>query len=371
MKSDLYFLQDTDSIVSPALIFYKAIIRENTRKAIEMAGGAWRLWPHVKTHKSADLVRLMLSMGIARFKCATIAEAEMLADCGAPHILLAYPLVGPNIERYLSLIAARPGSHFYAMGDSEDTLRLLSRTAAAKGITVDTLLDVNAGMDRTGAAMEQAANVYAACTKLPALSMCGLHCYDGHHKDSDFAVRCRRADAMRAALDRTVQTLEQQGLPCPIRVVAGTPSFPCHARGGEVFLSPGTCFLMDYGDMTKAPDLPFTPAAAVFTRVVSHPAEGLFTLDLGHKGIAADPAGVRGTIVNLEEAEPVLHSEEHWVWRMKPGSEALRPPVGSTWYVIPSHICPTCALYPSALAAEEGRITGEWPITARNRKLTF
>ena len=38
-----------------------------------------RLWPHVKTHKLPQLVRMQLSHGIRKYKCATIAEAEMLA----------------------------------------------------------------------------------------------------------------------------------------------------------------------------------------------------------------------------------------------------------------------------------------------------
>ena len=54
-----------------------------------MAGGAQRIWPHVKTHKPADGTRMMLSMGITRFKCATIAEAEMLADCQGKVAIIA------------------------------------------------------------------------------------------------------------------------------------------------------------------------------------------------------------------------------------------------------------------------------------------
>ncbi|HML46935.1 MAG TPA: D-TA family PLP-dependent enzyme, partial [Clostridia bacterium] len=312
----------------------------------------------------------MLSMGISRYKCATVAEAEMLADCQAPHILLAYPLVGPNIERYLTLIARYPQSRFYAIGDDAATLRLLSDAAAGKGVVVDTLLDVNLGMNRTGLTVEKALDVYGLCSRMPGLSLCGLHCYDGHHNDKDFKARCERVDEAVRDVGLLIRKLEEQGLSCPIRIMAGTPSFPCHARHADEYLSPGTCFLMDYGYATNVPDLPFVPAAAVLTRVISHPAEGLFTLDLGYKGIASDPAGLRGVIVNLEEAEPALHSEEHWVWRMKPGFERLAPPIGSAWYVIPTHICPTSALYPAALVAEDHQIVGEWPITARNRKLT-
>lgn len=369
MKSNHYQLVNTDELISPALIYYKDLIIMNIRKAIDIAGGAQRLWPHVKTHKSAEVTLLMLSMGITRFKCATIAEAEMLADCQAPHIMLAYPLVGPNINRYLKLIARYPRSHFYAIGDDVDVLRNLSDSAIQMGIVIDTLLDINLGMNRTGICTEEAEGMYQSCAALPGISMCGLHCYDGNHNDRDLDTRCLRIEQALIKVRKLIQELKTKGYECSIQIMAGTPSFPCHAKYEDEFLSPGTCFIMDYGYMTNVPDLPFVPAAALFTRVISHPAKGLFTLDLGYKGIAADPIGIRGAIVNLEEAEPVLHSEEHWVWRMKDGLEHMVPSIGTSLYVLPTHICPTTALYPSVLVAEGHEIVDQWTVTARDRKL--
>ena len=72
---------------------------------IAMAGTADRLRPHVKTHKLGEIVQLQLKAGITRFKCATIAEAEMLAQAGARDVLLANQLVGPNAARRLAKLA--------------------------------------------------------------------------------------------------------------------------------------------------------------------------------------------------------------------------------------------------------------------------
>lgn len=103
MNNIKYKVKQEEKIITPALLYYKEIIIENTKKAIEVAGGAERLWPHVKSHKMAEMVKLQMTLGITRFKCATIAEAEMLAECGVKNIILAYPLVGPNIERLIRL----------------------------------------------------------------------------------------------------------------------------------------------------------------------------------------------------------------------------------------------------------------------------
>lgn len=366
-----YAIQDTERLCSPALVFYRDIIENNTRQAIAIAGDIERLWPHVKTHKSADVTRLMMAQGIRRFKCATIAEAQMLAECGAEHILLAYPLLGPNIQRFLALITRYPECHFYAIGDALAPLTLLSDAAADKGLVVDILLDINLGMCRSGLLPEQSLTVYEQANSLSGVAMRGIHCYDGHQHDSDFAARCQKVDAAMVAVNTLIENLARQGFTCDLRVMGGTPSFPCHARHPGFSLSPGTFFIGDFGYFASLPDLPLVPAAALLTRVISHPADGCFTLDLGYKGIAADPAGSRGVIVGLEHAEAVLHSEEHWVWRMQQGFEHHKPSLGNVMYVLPTHICPTIALYPSALVASRGVIIGEWPITARNRVISI
>ena len=84
-----YTIQNVDQLDTPALVVYPDRVKENIRKAIGMVGEAIRLRPHVKTHKSPEVTRLMMDAGISRFKCATIAEAEMLAMQAAPDVLLA------------------------------------------------------------------------------------------------------------------------------------------------------------------------------------------------------------------------------------------------------------------------------------------
>src|SRR5947208_3122311 len=101
MSAPWYLIEGIDQIDTPGLVIYEERVRENIRMAIELAGGADRLRPHAKTHKSAEVTRLMKEAGIDQFKCATIAEAEMLAMEGAGDVLLAYQPVGPKVNRFL------------------------------------------------------------------------------------------------------------------------------------------------------------------------------------------------------------------------------------------------------------------------------
>lgn len=366
-----YDLHDSSNIISPALIYYKDTIVQNTRLAIDMAGGAQRLWPHVKSHKMKQMVKLQLKMGIRRFKCATIAECEMAATAGADHVLLAYPLVGPNIERYLQLINVFPQTQFWAIGDDFYTLSILSECAVKQNKKVHTLLDVNMGMNRTGILLQQAESLYEKLALLPGLCLMGMHCYDGNHNHSDIQARLNQVRDVDLLIKEIQMRLVEKNIECSIMIMGGTPSFPCHALVTDWFLSPGTAFIDDAGYQKNLPDLSFEPAAAILTRVISHPAPGVFTLDLGYKGIAADPVGTRGIIAGFDKAQVLFQSEEHWVFEMLPGYESEVPSIGSVFYVIPTHICPTSALYSSVLVAQNGTIVEAWEVTARNRKLTI
>jgi D-serine deaminase-like pyridoxal phosphate-dependent protein len=364
-----YALENTEDLVSPALIYYRDIILDNTKRIIRMAGGAERLWPHVKSHKAAELIRMQINLGIKRFKCATIAEAETAAREGAPYIALAYPLVGPNIGRYLRLAAAFPKTVFYAIGDDYDALSALSRQAEKTGTRMAVLVDVDLGMHRTGIPVDALEAFYEKCASLPGIILSGLHCYDGHLHQEDPLERKSAVDAIDREVQRVLSSLKAKGLSCDTLIMGGSPTFPCRAGGGDCFLSPGTIFIGDWNYYKNLPDLAFTPGAAVFTRVVSHPAPHAFTLDLGYKGIASDQEGQRGIIVGMEDAEPAGHSEEHWVFKRAEGKEI--PPLGEACYVLPAHICPTTALYPVIQLASGGKITGICDVTARNRKLEF
>jgi D-serine deaminase-like pyridoxal phosphate-dependent protein len=155
-------------------------------------------------------------------------------------------------------------------------------------------------------------------------------------------------------------------LPVPRLVAGGTPTFPIHARRGDVESSPGTCVFWDAGYAFKLPDLPFLPAALVLARVISKPGPNRLCLDLGHKSIAAEMPPPRVQFLNLKDAVPVLHSEEHLVLET-PRSNDLN--LGDCLYGVPWHICPTVALHAEAVVIENGMSAGRWPVVARDRRL--
>src|SRR4051812_30339397 len=105
-------------IPSPALFIFPARAEANIDRMIEIAGGAGRLRPHVKTHKLAPLIRAQIERGITKFKCATVAEAEMVAAAGGEDVLLAYQPVGPTVGRLIELQRRFPQSRFSTIVDN-------------------------------------------------------------------------------------------------------------------------------------------------------------------------------------------------------------------------------------------------------------
>jgi D-serine deaminase-like pyridoxal phosphate-dependent protein len=367
----LYAIRDTSAIFSPALVFYEDLIRRNIARAVEIAGKPSRLRPHVKTHKTREIVRLELAAGITKHKCATLAEAEMLAQCGVRDILLAYPLVGPNCGRMARLAGAYPECRFAVLADHPVATRALAEALAAAGSEVDLVLDLDAGQHRTGIAPgPEAIALYELFDRLPGVRPGGLHSYDGHNRQEDPA---ERQAAVRKQLEPVLDlraTLEKKNLPVRRLVLGGTPTFAIVARldfpGLEC--APGTCFLHDHGYGSRFPDVSgFTPAALVLTRVISRPTLNRITLDLGSKAIASDPpAGQRCLLLDVPDYEPVLHNEEHFVVET-PAAGRFAP--GDEVFAIPTHICPTCALHRQAQVVQDGRVTGHWDIAARDRVL--
>ena len=164
--------------------------------------------------------------------------------------------------------------------------------------------------------------------------------------------------------------LVHAGHPVPRIVAGGTGSFPIYAQKEDpaLELSPGTCVFHDAGYGGMFPDLPFTPAALLLTRVVSRPTADRVTLDLGYKAVASDPpAGRRVVFPDLPDAEQVLQNEEHLVLET---SQAADYTPGDVLLAIPRHVCPTSELHKEAFLVENGKVTATWPIAARDRKLT-
>jgi D-serine deaminase-like pyridoxal phosphate-dependent protein len=362
-------LSNAAAVPSPALLIDMDAVDENLQEMLRIAGRPERLRPHVKTHKLPQIVSAQVALGITKFKCATIAEAEMTAAAGGRDVLLAMPPVGPNAGRFVELMRRFPDVKFLTVADDAAVLTELAAAARAVPLTAEVALDLNIGQNRTGATPGPgAAALYRMLVETAGLAPGGLHAYDGHIHATSLAERMTECDESWARVEEMLRAMEAAGLRAPPRIVAGgTPTFPIHARRGSVECSPGTCVLWDAGYARMLPDLSFRHAAILLTRVISRPTPNRICLDLGYKAVASEMPHPRVVFPSLPRAVPVGHNEEHLVLETE---EAGRLPPGSVLYGIPWHVCPTVALHSECHAVRGGGVIDVWPVTARARRIS-
>jgi len=368
---DPYRIAPPDEMLTPALLIYPEAVDANIAVTLGLLGGDAGRWrPHVKTAKLAWVMRRMLDHGVRHFKCATTAELATLCALGAPDVLLAFPVVGANARRVAALAAAHPGTRVSVLVDDPAQL------AAWRGSPVAVFLDLNPGMDRTGATpLEETAAALAGAVAAAGLVLAGLHWYDGHVGG---IAPVEQAMAAHRGYDRLltlVTAVEAAGVAVPEVITSGTPALP-HALTYAPLarapfthrVSPGTVV---YGDLTSLAELPaawgYRPAALVLSAVVSRPRRGRVTCDGGHKVVSADAGVPTCAVLGHPAWAPARPSEEHLPIDLPDGEEP--PPVGALIYLLPRHICPTVNNFDQAALAVGGAVTAVEPVSARGHEL--
>jgi D-serine deaminase-like pyridoxal phosphate-dependent protein len=362
-------IENAKDIPSPALLVYPDRIRMNIAQMIAIAGKPDVLWPHVKTHKMSEITKLQINLGINKFKCSTIAEAEMAASSGAKHILLALQPVGPNLQRFFLLRKHFPATDISTLADDGVIIDQLSAMAVKTGLKTRLWLDINNGMNRTGIAPgEDALRLYLKISNSPMLEAAGLHVYDGHIHEKDPARRQEICEKDFRTVTGLLKAIIMSGLAAPDIIAGGSPTFPIHARRSGIGLSPGTTLLWDQGYTENYPDLGFLIAAVLLTRIVSKPYRKLLCFDLGHKAVAAEMPHPRVSLPEFEQYRFLSHHEEHLVIETE---EADNWKTGDFTYAIPWHICPTVARFPVAHVVRNAQVTEQWKVEARDRRITL
>jgi D-serine deaminase-like pyridoxal phosphate-dependent protein len=364
-----YDIRNIELVDSPALLVYPEQVKDNIRRVTEAVDDIQRLRPHVKTNKMAEVTKLMQEAGIQKFKCATIAEAEMLGMLDAEDVVLAYQPVGPKVGRLAALIQQYPQTKYSCLTDNEQAAVAMAALFAAQGLTVPVWLDLNVGMNRTGIRPgPEALALYEKLHALPGVTPAGLHAYDGHIREKDIAIRTQQCNAAFEPVAALAKAIAVKELPMPRIIAGGTPTFPIHAQRKDVECSPGTFVFWDWGYQQQLPEQSYNYGALLLSRVIAVIDEHTLCLDLGHKSVAAENPQPRVSFLNAPEAQPVSQSEEHLVVRVP---DVTPYPVGTVFYGVPYHICPSVALYDQAHIIEDNRYAGVWKVVARNRTITI
>ncbi|MBS7566687.1 D-TA family PLP-dependent enzyme [Mucilaginibacter sp. Bleaf8] len=360
-----YRIENLEEADTPLLAVYPDIVVKNIGKLISFFPDKKQIRPHVKTHKCPQVVKLLIEAGITKFKCATIAEAEMLAIAGAVDILLAYQPIGPKVFRFIKLMTTYPDCSFSCLVDNETSAQQISKAAIEFNLIAGVWIDLNVGMDRTGVLpATEGKRLFQFCGHLDGIKIAGLHAYDGHLTDPDPGVRLAQADEGFAAVRNLANDLVLAGFDLPNIVAGSTPTIQYYAQQPNIECSPGTFIYWDQHYQRQFPELAFENAALVISRVISKPNPETVCLDLGYKAVSSESSKEeRVDFPELSDAQIISQSEEHLL--VFSGASELQ--ISDVVYGLPYHIGRTCNLYEACAIIKDHKIEEYWHHTARSR----
>lgn len=359
---------DFSKIESPGLIVFPEIVKSNIKMAIDMVGGnVARLRPHIKTHKTQEVNDLLLKAGIYKFKCATIAEAELLAISNAKDILLSIQPTGTTLLRFMELTLKYSKNQFSCLVDDYLAAEKINELAVSNHVVINIFIDLNVGMNRTGIVPKDAYHLIEKITNhLPNLTIKGLHAYDGHIRDFDMDTRINHVEQDFIDFYELIEKIDNNKFEL---VVGGTPSFLVHRTNNRFVCSPGTFVFFDIGYSKLFPENTFKMAVQIISRVISKPTSSTICIDLGHKSVAAEnPIENRVRFIDFPNWTLKSQSEEHGIIEV---NEHASIEIGQIIRMYPYHICPTVALHQNLQVIEQDEMDGEWIVKARNRKINI
>jgi D-serine deaminase-like pyridoxal phosphate-dependent protein len=348
-----------DRVDTPALVIdLDALERNLDRMASFAAKSGKRVRPHAKTHKSPVIGRMQLERGAIGLCCAKLGEAEVLADAGLGPLLVTTEIAGePKVSR---LVALRRRAEVMGVVDDTASARALSDAMRAAGLTLDVLVDVNVGQERTGVLPDGAGELAACVAELPGLRLRGMQAYEGHlqhvYRESERRAKWREcADRMLAALEH----IRRIGLHPDIVSTAGTGTCGFAAELPEVTeVQAGSYPFMDC-DYARVEGLPYESALTVLASVVSRQRGDSAVIDAGWKALSTD--GGMPVVRGRPDHEYAPKGDEHG------GVQGASLWPGERIELVPSHCDTTVNLYDQYVCVRNGVVEAVWPISARGR----
>jgi len=379
-----------EEVDTPSLIVNLEILQKNIVRMAEFAKTAGvKLRPMTKTHKCPAISHLQLKAGATGIQVAKLSEGEVMEAAGIKDIFISNQVVGTQkIDRLLRL--ARKAKIRIAV-DGIENAGEISQLAEARGMKIDTLLDIDTGIKRTGVlprgpALEPAKEI----VKLPGLNLMGIYTHEG------VVYRARSKEelqeiATRAARDmvETADSLRENGIGIEEVSLGSTPGAKITAKvKGVTEIRPGAYVFNDMQQLSLGVCSEEDLALSLLTSVISIPADDRAICDAGSKAAGPDsctfgaftPSSVRPKIDQVSRLglvrtldgeilrDVIFDSrigEEYGLLQAKNCHELFK--VGDKIEIIPLHCCGMVFLHDEIVGIRDDGVEVIWPISARGK----
>jgi D-serine deaminase-like pyridoxal phosphate-dependent protein len=321
--------------------------------------------PHLKTVKSPELAKKLLTAGAIGGCVAKVSEAEVMAEAGIENLLITTEIVGqPKLARLVTLIQQH--SQIKVVIDSLLGAQRLNQAMGYAHLQIDALIDLNVGQNRCGVTPGAEALLLAQqISALPHIRLVGVQGYEGHlqhiHDRAEREQRCRQA---MQELTETAEQLRAEGFPIEIVTTGGTGTAEiCAAYPGITEVQPGSFVFMDT-DYRNALGSEYANALTILSTVISRPTTTRAVVDAGLKSLSIDSGMPEAKGLSGIAYHP--GGDEHGILT---GTEdaIAQLEVGHRLEFIPSHIDTTINLHDTYYAYRGTTIEAIWPVTARGK----
>lgn len=357
---------------TPALLLDLDVLERNIATMAAHAKKAGiNVRPHSKGAKSIEIARRQVAAGAIGICCATLGEAEALAEGGIENLLITSPVVTPTmIERLMALNGKSKG--LLIVVDNPANVEALAKASAVSGRPLALVVEFDVGQGRTGTtSVEAAADLARRIKASNHLSYAGVQAYYGHlqhiqaHADRKAAAAAQMT-RVRALLDH----LKAEGLAPGIVTGGGTGTFDIDPDG-HVYteVQAGSYPFMDreYLEiaMTAGGASPFAASLFVQTSVVSANREGLAIVNAGYKSFATEGGPPVVASPKLSQTSYKLMGDEHGgvTYDAREGKLAI----GDVVEFLTPHCDPTINLYDRYHCVRGDTLVEIWPVDARGR----
>lgn len=323
------------------------------------AGMGWR--PHTKGIKVPAIAHKLLAAGAHGVTCAKISEAEVMAAAGITDILVANQVVGAR--KIVRLVNLRRSVDVKAAVDDVANVDEIGALAAAAGVQVGLLIEVDTGMQRAGVAPGAATLKLAEhIERTPGVWLAGLMGWEGHTLTiNDPEAKAAAVEACVAQLVASADLCRAHGLPIEIVSAGGSGTYliTSHIAGVTELQAGGGIF----GDLAYQNwGVPLEPAAFLRATVTSRAAPDRIITDCGFKtAMRGYPAPAP---LNLE-VESITLSAEHGIYRLRQPDTSLR--VGDCLDLRIGYLDATTCLHECMVGVRNGYVESVWEIVGRGK----
>lgn len=365
---------------TPALILDEARMTRNIQRLSDHIGGQGvTLRPHLKTVKSTDVARRVLTGGNGPATVSTLAEAEVFSDMGVGDIIYAVGITPQKLDRVAAIRAT--GCDLAVLLDTVAQAQAVAEASQRLGQAIPALIELDCDGHRSGVAPDD-----------PTLVEIGRILHDGPaelrgvltHAGESYEVTGRAAHAALAEVERKAAVsaatmLRHAGLPCPVVSIGSTPTaHAVQSLDGVTEVRAGVYAFFDLVQAGIGACAIDDIALSVLTTVIGHQNEkGWVITDAGWMAMSRD-RGTSGQFVDqgygvvcdltgqpIEDLIVIKANQEHGIIARRSGNTAPLPdlPLGTQLRILPNHACATAAQYGqySVIPAEPETPLKTWP----------